>query len=401
MTTRFKIRMNRRRVNKFWLATALLAGTIIGAGMFSLPYAASQAGVLSALLFLIILAGAITIVHLLFAQVVLATPGRHRLVGYATIYFGCWGRRLTLVTSLWGLYGSLLIYGILAGDFLQILAEPFFSSTGPLISKELLSLVFFGATGLAVLRGVRSIAISELIISGVLVAIVAAIVWLGRSFWEVSNVNLLSSSGGSLLLPYGVILYALAGTAAVTELKDFLGAAHDRKRAATFRRAIKYGTFIPAIVYAVFILSVVGVSGDLTSTEALSGLEVKLGSVIVWLGSLLGLAAVFSSALVLGINLRHVFELDIRLRSYLSWGLVALLPPALFMAGLRDFIGLVAFIGAAVGGLNGIIILSLYRRTESSPLRQPLLRFHVPTVIWWALVFMFLAGAIYALVEAI
>ena len=102
----------------FFFATAMLMTTIVGVGMFGLPFVGAQAGFPIAAGFLVLLAGIIITIHLLYGEIVCKTKERHRLVGYTGHYLGKWGKGIVSVSVIVGFYGSLLVYIIVGGDFL-------------------------------------------------------------------------------------------------------------------------------------------------------------------------------------------------------------------------------------------------------------------------------------------
>src|SRR3989344_7888976 len=67
---------------------SLLSGTIIGAGLFALPFVFKTAGLSAGFFYLATAAFAYVLIHLLYADLVIRTEGEHRFVGYAKIYLG-------------------------------------------------------------------------------------------------------------------------------------------------------------------------------------------------------------------------------------------------------------------------------------------------------------------------
>ena len=103
------------------LAYASLIGTIIGAGVFGIPYVMSRSGILFSLFYFLILGGVALFLHLAFGEIVLRTKEKHRLIGYAQKYLGKKAKILITFSTLFGTIGALLAYIILGGDFLKII----------------------------------------------------------------------------------------------------------------------------------------------------------------------------------------------------------------------------------------------------------------------------------------
>ena len=66
----------------------LLVGMIIGAGMFALPFSFSKVGLWRGLFLFALVFFLSLILHLRYAAVIYATPGRHRFPGYVNLHLG-------------------------------------------------------------------------------------------------------------------------------------------------------------------------------------------------------------------------------------------------------------------------------------------------------------------------
>ncbi|MCX6790774.1 MAG: hypothetical protein NTV62_01095, partial [Candidatus Gribaldobacteria bacterium] len=142
------------KTSKFILATASLVGTIIGAGVFAIPYMVSKSGILLSLFYFILLGVVVLLLHLFYGEIVLRTNGSHQLVGYAKKYFGKPAKIFILVATIFGSVGTLLVYIILAGEFFKIIFPNFLSSfQGAIIFWLILSVfVFLGMKSIAKLE---------------------------------------------------------------------------------------------------------------------------------------------------------------------------------------------------------------------------------------------------------
>ncbi|HOX21779.1 MAG TPA: aromatic amino acid transport family protein, partial [Candidatus Paceibacterota bacterium] len=107
----------------YFTAAFILAGTILGVGIFGLPYVFSKSGFLTGLFFLFFCGVLVTINHLLYGEILLRTPGEHRLPGLAKIYLGKLGFSLTSISSIVSAISVLLAYLILGGQFLSNLGQ--------------------------------------------------------------------------------------------------------------------------------------------------------------------------------------------------------------------------------------------------------------------------------------
>ena len=162
-----------------------------------------------------------------------------------------------------------------------------------------------------------------------------------------------------IFFPYGVILFALGGAAAVPEIRDLMRGQEER-----MKKAITIGTIIPLVITALFSFVVIGISGENTSTEAISGLVGQLGSNIVLFGAIFGFLAIATSFLVLGLNLKKIFHHDYKINNFLSWLLACAVPLIIFLLAKPEFISVIAFTGAVLGGLEGLIIILIWTKAQ-------------------------------------
>lgn len=323
----------------------LLVGVIIGAGMFALPYVTAQAGILWSFIHMVIAFFIVTAIHLLYGEVIYATRGKHRLPGYVGMYLGGEIRRLAICTTFFEYYGALLIYGLLGGAFLHGILGTW--SLGP----DGLTLLFFfmGAAFLAL--NIERVGMANFVLSLILLICVTALILWAAPQVRVSQIPFANSA--FWFLPFGVFLFAFGGASAIPDVADIFRKKHNR----TFRRVVVWGTIISLIVYAVFIIAVVGVSGANTSSEAIMGLEAFLGRKAVVLGSIIGFLAVITSFISLGLDLRYIFEYDYGWKRKSAWVGVMLVPVALFMFGFSNVITIIGLVGSVAVGIDGILIL--------------------------------------------
>src|SRR3989338_4596065 len=105
----------------FFRSLGMMIGAIIGVGIFGLPYAFAQSGFAIGLLELFILGSFLTILQLMFGEVVVQTPGTHRLVSYIGLYLGPVWKWVALLAFDLGIWGAMLAYMVVGGEFLHAL----------------------------------------------------------------------------------------------------------------------------------------------------------------------------------------------------------------------------------------------------------------------------------------
>ncbi len=373
-------------MSNFILAVATLVGTIIGVGMFGLPYVAAQAGFKLTLIYLFLLGVIVTVVHLIYGEIILRTKEKHRLPGYAQIYLGSLGKTLATFIFFVTLYLALLAYLLIGGEFLRVILSGWWnisSSAGVM----LVAILGFGV----VFKGLKLTGAFEFFLTSALVVLIVGLSVYSIKLFDPVNLNLKSAD---VFLPYGLILFALAGGSAIPEIRNFFRPG----RKNYLKWAIILGTFIPVLIYAVFITAVLGISGPATSTEAVKGLLPYFGSTLIKYAALIGFLAVITSFFTIGLNIKNSLIFDFKFPMALSFLLTASVPLALFFYGHRDFIGLLSFSGAVLGGLEGLLLILIWRRARRRSARTPEYALQLGTGLQLILALVFLAGLVYEII---
>ncbi len=113
----------------YLLAISTLMGTIIGVGIFAIPYVVTQSGVLPLIIIMPILVAIQYYLHLLYAEVVLSTKGNCRTPGFVGRYGDNFKKVLTLIITVLSDSGTLIAYIIVGGLFLHQLLNPVFGAS--------------------------------------------------------------------------------------------------------------------------------------------------------------------------------------------------------------------------------------------------------------------------------
>jgi len=362
----------------FWRAVFALVGTTVGAGIFGLPFVFFHSGLLLGFIELILLVFMILLIQEILGEIALRTRGRKRLVGFAGEYLGPKWERLVKISTLLGSAGVLLVYIILGGGFLALL-----------FGKSALwgSLIFFIFWFFAVLARPKTFGRAEFFVSLFIIFIIVAISLISAGYINAENFK--GTNIKNLLLPYGVILFAVTGYTVIPEMEDILGV-EKRK----LKRAIFYGTLIPPIIYSVFIFVVAGVSGPLTSPDAISGLARALNSEnILLLGSLLGLLAIAGASLSHGVYFKETLWYDFKLNKWLAWALSGLIPLSLFLLGARNFITIIGLIGAVFFAFQATVVLLIHKKAKLSAV-IPSYEINFPRAVYYIVGFLAILGAV-------
>ena len=368
---------------KFLCAVAVLIGMIVGAGTFGIPYVFSQTGFIIGFFYLLAIGLAVLVVHLFFGEIVLRTNQPHRLVGYAAKYLGPLAKKIAAGTVLFEYYGALLVYLILGGQFLAIVFSPLLER-----QETVWVLIFFALGAFGVFLRLSVLARNELFMTALLLLAVILLLIKGAPLIQMANLGTVNFS--KFFLPYGVILFAMAGSAAIPEMRQILQGQEKKLKSAIF-----WGTFIPAILYFLFALVVVGITGSGTTPEAIEGLVPHLGRGMIILGAIFGFFAVYTSFLVLGVAIKKIYQHDYRIKGRWAFLLACVIPLAAYLAGVKNFILVIGFIGAVLSGLDGILTILIYFKARREGDRQPEYRLPWARLLGISIIFLFALGIIY------
>ncbi|NBS41758.1 amino acid permease [bacterium] len=290
--------------NRFIRAVGTMVGSVVGVGVFGLPYAFEKSGPVLGALVLVLLAGVISGMQLMYAEVALHTPGNHRLVGYVRALLGEGWARFAVVALSAGLWGSMLAYMIVGGSFLRELFAP-----GVAGAEFWFGLGLAAVAGFLMSRGTQAVAkleVAAVALLGFLFAFMTLAALPHARFAYLSGVH-----WDAMLVPYGVAFFALAGMGVIPEMKAVLGTAREKELPCAVLTAMS----IIAGLYLAFALVVVSVLGPKTTQSAFVGLVPVLGGSFRVAASVLGSTVVLSIFSMIGVELSNTFRFDFRART--------------------------------------------------------------------------------------
>jgi len=366
---------------------ATLSGTIIGVGLFALPYITLKVGFWVMCGYFLVLGALVILVHQFFGELALKTPDYKRLPGFAKIYLGNWGERIAYISAILGIFGAILAYLIVGGEFLTELLSPIFGG-----GNLFWTIIYFLAGAILIFFGIKAIAKVEFW-GLILFFLVLILIFLrGRYLINIENLflgqwSIVNSQWSSIFLPYGVILFSLWGAALIPEVEEMLG-----EKKELIKRIIPIAILIPIFVYLFFIYLILGITGPQTTESALVGLKNFLGNRIVSLGFLFGLLTTFTSFIALGLTLKKVFWYDLKIGKNLAFAITCFIPLVLFLIGVKQFIPVISFVGATMLGIDGILILLMYHKKIKNQKSK------IKNLLVYPLILIFLGGIIYEII---
>lgn len=341
-------------IKSFVLPTCLLAGTIIGAGIFSLPYVFIRAGIGLSYIFLAIFGIVYVFLHLMYGDLMIKNGGDHRFAGLAKIYFGNIGYRLAVLMTIIEMFFVLTIYLVLSSSFISLFAPGL-----PVIYQVI---IFWWLGSIIIFSGTKRVAFFEtLAVAGILVAI-AVVAWAGAPAFFSKTINFASAAPPLWLLPFGALLFSINGRPAIPSIIHYFK--RNGLPAEDAKKTIIWGTLVPVIAYALFIAGVIGLSLSVTP-DSITGVVHGLSTpaLVIFL-AVLGVISLISSYFSIGLDVFNSLKLDVNFSKKFSMFLIIIMPLLIYFIGIGTFTNLVEIAGGIFVGLEGIMILAMWRKMK-------------------------------------
>ncbi len=343
----------RRIFSQLIFPASLLATTIVGAGIFALPYLFNKAGIATGLFYLIFFGVVFALVHLMYADIIVRTSENKRFSGYAKIYLGRFGYWSSIFMTIFGALLVLTIYLVLSVSFVKLIL--------PAVSDIYAIFIFWLLGSLAIFFSINELAASDFLIFLAMAAMIFIIFGFGFSggLEKIKTIPLFNFNNA--FLPFGAVLFSMYGRSAIPTLLGYFR--NNGQSPAKGKWPIIVGSIAPAFIYAIFVFGILGLSNGV-SQDAVSGLVKNLSPIILWILGILGIISLWSTYIVIGRDIKKSLEHDFNLPVIFS-GLAVVVAPILFyVSGLKNFLQLVEFAGAIIIGLEGIFIVLMWLKAR-------------------------------------
>ncbi len=365
----------------------LLISSVVGVGMFTLPYISIKSGIVTIIIYFIILGFIQHWLHKLYAEIILSTKKQHRLPGYAEKYLGKHSKKIILALSMFSGYGALLAYTIIGGDFLYQLLHPYFG--GPLL---LYSCILLAVRGVIMLFGLAWVTRVEMVLTGGLIGSIIIISLIASGNGSFSNLTLFNSH--NLMLAYGPIFFAVSGILAVNDICLTM-----KKEKEKIASALRSGIIVAITIMILFIVAITSISGQQTSPDALSGLQGFVDPLFYTVLLVIGLVTVTAAFFMMAEAMEEMFIWDFKIKKNISWLLIWIIPLILLLIGARDVTKVIAITGAISGGLLGSLYLLLGLKVKKKPEIISPIKVQLTPKIAYSLTILFIIGLGYQLWE--
>jgi tyrosine-specific transport protein len=333
------------------IAAGTLAGTIIGAGVFALPYVVEKVGAITGLFYLCGAALVYYFLHRMYAAVVMKGDGAHDFAGLARAHLPRIPAFLAALTVVGELSFTLVVYLTLVPAFLSLVV--------PLPPLSYL-LAFWVIGSLFIFARLSWQGLAELV-GTLLIAAIIGIVLVAGDWIPFTTPLFRPLDLQTAFLPLGALLFAFMGRSAIIPLVREWRA---KKDAFSLPRALAVGTFLPLPLYAIFAFGMLRLSPAVTP-EALNSIGFLPPAVLVSLG-LMGFVTLWTSYFMIGANLKDVLHLDLKIPSWFAAVFVLAFPLASYLLGFNAFFGALTFTGSIFLGLDGIFTVWMWRRAFPS-----------------------------------
>jgi amino acid permease len=356
---------------------AVFSAGMIGVGFMSLPYIAMKSGIWVVFGYFLAIAALIIVINLIFSDISLKTPDFKRFPGFADYYLGRWGKFLALIISIFGGLTTLLVYLVVGGEFLTGALQPIFS--GNVLTY---TFIYFLVASIFVYLGIRVIAKVEFF---VLILLFLSIFFIFiKGFFQIKISNFISApplSLSNLFLPYSPILFALWGAGLIPQVEEMLA-----KEKKLVKKVVVISTLIGAVFYFLFTILILGITGTQTTDTALLGLKNFLGDGVMIISLFAGFSATFIAFMASALLVKETLIYDLDIKKWQASVITCVTPMVFLLMGFKSFIPLLSFSGGVLLGIDGVLILMMYKKTGGK------------NIIIYPLAFVFLFGVIYEII---
>lgn len=373
--------------NTFWLSVATMVGSIVGIGLFGIPFVFQKSGFGIGMIFLLVLGGISVLTNLFYGEIILRTHERHQFVGYVHTYRGRIARWINLFNFWVAVFGSTTATLIINGEFLStalrimgIAISPFWAST-----------IFVIVAAIVVYSGLKTVSKLDFLMMVLFFATVLLIGGVGAPHLQLVNFEFVADPV-FWFLPFGVILFALQGIQGVPLVREVLVG-----KERLLKKAIVFGTVIPVALYAIFTFIVVGISGEFTSPDTIEGLTGFLGTPVILIGSLFGFLTSSTIFLSTSTAFKESLWQDFKFKKTVGFLIVMIPAYLLFALGTLNFINIMGLVGGVAVGIDLILLIFVYAKAKHGGSRIPEYSIRVPNWVLYCMMTLFALGAFYTL----
>lgn len=325
-----------------YLAAGTIAGTTLGAGVFALPYLAAVAGLVPTAFYLIGLSAVVIYAHTLYWRVLRDEPPDTHLLELARRHLGPLAARGAYLATMLGLALSVTAYLVLGTTFVT-------SLTG--MPHAYATLLFWVVCSLPLAFRLKRFVGIELVATAAMCLLFLVLVFTLPIRLDAFPLV----SWNSWLLPFGPLLFALAGWTAV---EPAIGVV--RRERGHRIPSLALGTVSVAALYLLFALAF-GSAGRPVTSDTLSGV-LHLPSWQVGMLLVAGLLAILTSYLPMNLELKNALRRGLHWRRSFAFTVALFLPYILVLAGFNSFLAGIELVGGVFLAAQYVVLLQVSRK---------------------------------------
>jgi len=364
-------------------ATFLIAGSGIGTGILTLPYAICQIGFGGAILALVTAYAASAIIYLMLGDLARNSKNSKELLGILKehLFGGKYGKILSIVffvILVIMIMQTLIVYILCAAEILHNLLN---------LPVPFLKVLFYVIASLVILSGIKGISKGEKI-SVWLIGMAIFILSVLSIFKPYGHLGFTFGKPSLVLAVYGLFMFAFSSIFSIIQVTNYI---EDKKH---LKSVILNGLRLNAFFTIVFaIISILG-SKEVTTIATIGLAETIHIPFITYLCSIFVLLAMFTSYWSSGLAFSDIIELELHVSKRKAWIISTI--PTILIATFVPFT-ILDFIQIGSGALSVIIVIIIvpaYRNAIQKE-KNPLLgRFAKSKLLLGLIVFLILVMAI-------
>ena len=338
---------------------AILVGTIIGGGIFVLPYINIKSGILMTNFWLLLLCIIMCILHLIFGEIILKTDKEMKLPGYAGFYLGNMVKKFLNFVCVFSIAFSLLIYIILATKFTNIII-----GDNLVFLKPFVFIFIWLILNIFLFFKTINLSKCNFILTLLLVVLMIALSFLCFSHLDFVNFKINQQLVTQFWYSsYGVIFFAIDGLVAMPMM--FLFLKHKKASKTVFKKSVILSYVFVFIVFFLFMNSVALLSKNNTSIDTFGGLMPFFGRGVLIMGALIGLLAIVTSYIVFVNYYKDMLKCDMRCNNIWSIIISMFLPLMFLLLDVNRLDDLMSLVGGVIGGMIAVIVLFIYQKVKN------------------------------------
>jgi hypothetical protein len=202
-----------------------------------------------------------------------------------------------------------------------------------------------------------------------------------------------------MFLPYGVLLFALSGGSAVPEIYNYFSRKKLTPQEINFKKPLVWGSIIPAIIYLMFVLGVVGILGlNNISFDVIPQL-IEKNYILGMATNLLGIFLIITSYFILALSFKNTLKFDLHFKNGLAWFFPLFLPISFYFLGVNNFITITGFLGAAILGIESLLNFLIHKKAQEKGDQTPPFSIKISNPIRILIVIFLVFGAVLEIVK--